>query len=356
MKNILGKSLITALAISMGTHVYAGNKDRIGSAGATELLINPWSRAAAFGSAGIANTNGLAATYTNIAGLAFTTKTEIILDRTQWLRGAGININAAGIAQRINPSTVLSFSMVSMSFGEIDITTVNQPEGGIGTFEPKLNNFNLGFAHEFSNSIYGGLNVKVLSQTIANLRGRGVAFDAGIRYVTGEEDHIKFGITLKNVGPTMSVSGDGLALFVLNPETGQLATLEQRSASFELPSLLSIGGSYDFNFSETSKLTAAVGFTANSFSSDQYRLGLDYAMDIEKASFHILAGFVYQEGLFKKEFGYDQKLSALTGLTAGVSVDAILGENKNNLGIQYTYRTANPFGGVHSIGLTLNLK
>ena len=355
MKNILGKSLLSAFAISLSLSTFAGNDDRTGSAGSTELLINPWSRSAAFGSAGVANGNGLAAIYTNIAGLAFTPKTQIIFDRTAWLSGAGIAINSAGIAQRVNESTVLSFAVVSMNFGELEVTTVDQPEGGIGTFTPKLNNFNVGFAHEFSNSIYGGLNVKFISQSTANVKGKGVAFDAGIRYVTGEEDHIKFGITLKNVGPTTTVSGDGLAQFV-KLQTGQQATLEQRSAEFELPSLLSIGGSYDFNFSETSKLTTALAFTANSFSTDQYKLGLDYEMDTEKAAFHIIAGFIYQKGMFSKEFGYGARLTALSGLTAGFSVDAIVGENKNNLGLQYTYRTANPFNGVHSIGVTLNLK
>ncbi len=357
MKNIFRTSLLSAVALTLSLNTYAGNDDRIGSAGASELLINPWSRSAAFGSAGIANTNGLAAIYTNVAGLAFTPKTQVIFDRTAWLGlGAGISINAAGIAQRVNESTVLSFGIMSMNFGEIDVTTVNQPEGGIGTFEPKLNNFNIGFAHEFSNSIYGGVNIKVISQSISNIRGRGVAFDAGIRYVTGENDHIKFGIALKNVGPTMTVSGDGLDKFILIPETGNQATLSQRVAEFELPSLLSIGGSYDFIFSETSKLITAAAFTANSFSADQYSIGLDYEMDIEKAAFHILAGYTYQKGVFSKEFGYGNRLTALGGISAGFSVDAIMGENKNNLGIQYTFRTAKPFSGIHSIGLTLDLK
>ena len=48
---------------------------------------------------------------------------------------------------------------------------------------------------------------------------------------------MKFGITLKNVGPTMSFKGDGLALQVMYP-SGDFATLEQRSATFEMPSLL----------------------------------------------------------------------------------------------------------------------
>lgn len=356
INKIINRTVLSAMALSLSLTTYAGNDDRIGSAGATELLINPWARGAAFGDAGIACGNGLGAIYTNIAGLAFTDKTEIMFDRTSWLGGTSININAAGIAQRINETTVLSVAVMSMGFGEIDITTVDLPEGGIGTYAPKYNNFNVGFAHTFSNSIYGGVNLKVISESIANVKGSGVAFDAGIRYVTGEEDQVKFGITLKNVGPTMSFSGDGLAISILYPETGETATLEQRSATFEMPSLLGIGGSYDFNFSETSKLTIAAAFSANSFSADQFRLGADYGMDIEKASFHIRAGYVYEKGVFADQFAYGSRLTALSGLTAGLSVDAIVGDNKNLIGIQYTYRNAKPFSGIHTIGCTINLK
>ena len=60
--------------------------------------------------------------------------------------------------------------------------------------------------------------------------------------------------------------------------------------------------------------------------------------------------------LFSKDFDYGYRVSAMSGLTAGVSVDAIVGKNKNMLGIQYAYRQANPFNGVHTIGLTVEIK
>ena len=37
---------------------FAGNEDRAGSAGATELLINPWAKSSSWGSAGISSVNG----------------------------------------------------------------------------------------------------------------------------------------------------------------------------------------------------------------------------------------------------------------------------------------------------------
>lgn len=348
-------ALLTGLAMGLSGVSFAGNGDRVGSAGATELLINPWARSAAMGDAGIACSNGLDAIFTNIAGLAFVDKTQIRFDRTNWLGGAGININSAGFAQRVSESSVISVSVMAMTFGEIDITTVDLPEGGLGTYSPTYSNFNVGYAREFSNSIYGGINFKVISESISNLRGTGVAIDAGIRYVTGEEDQVKFGITLKNIGPTMNFKGDGLSIQVLYPSSGDQATLEQRSATFEMPSLLAIGGSYDFNFTETNKLTLALGFSANSFSNDQFRIGLDYGMTLDKARFNLMAGYVYEAGLFNPDFGYQSRVTALSGISAGVSVDAIVGKSKSMLGIQYAYRQTRLFNGVHSIGLSIEI-
>lgn len=344
--NKIKNAFVVGAAIFSSFAATAGNEDRVGSAGASHMLVNPWARSSALGDVGIANTNGLEATFTNIAGLAFTKKTQIKFNYSNWLGNAGIAFNSAGIAQRLSEQDVIAVSVQAMNFGDIPITTVNNPEGDIGFFTPRANIFNVGYARSFSQSIYGGINFKVISENIANLRATGVAIDAGIRYVTGEQDQIKFGITLKNVGPVMRFRGDGLAGQVNYVSTGNVATLEQRSATYEMPALLGIGASYDFIFNENNKLTAALGFTANSFSSDQYRVGADYQMTNEKMAFNIRGGFVYERNLFSLE----NRSNALVGPTAGFSVDALVGENQHALGIEYAARFAGVFGIIHTTG------
>lgn len=349
--NLKGAFVIGAMVLT-SVAVHAGNEDRVGSAGASHMLVNPWARSAAIGSAGISSVNGLEATFVNIAGLAFTDKTQIKYNYSNWMGSAGISLNSAGIAQKVSESDVIAVSIQAMNFGDIAITTVNNPEGDIGVFSPRMNVFNVGYARTFSSSIYGGINFKVISENISNLRATGIAIDAGIRYVTGEQDQIKFGITLKNIGPVMKYKGDGLANQVDYLATGVTATLEQRSATYELPSLLAIGGSYDFIINEQNKLNVAVGFTANSFQSDQYRLGLDYGMTADKVAFNIRGGFVYEKNLFDVE----NSSNALIGPSAGFSVDALVGESKNALGIEYAARFAGVFGIIHTIGATISLK
>jgi hypothetical protein len=265
---------------------------------------------------------------------------------------AGISLNSAGIAQRITESDIIAVSVQSMNYGDIQVTTVANPEGNIGFFSPRANVFNIGYARTFSSSIYGGINFKVISESISNLKSSGIAIDAGIRYVTGEQDQIKFGIALKNVGPTVTFKGDGLANQVFYTATGNVATLEQRSASYELPSLLAIGGSYDFILNEQNKINLALGFTANSFSADQFRLGLDYAMTTGKVAFNLRGGFVYEKNIFNDE----NRSNALVGPTAGFSVDALVGDNKSALGVEYATRFAGVFGIIHTVGATISLK
>lgn len=344
---LVGMSFFTTYA------TFAGNEDRVGSAGASQLLINPWARSAAMGSAGIANTNGIEATFTNIAGLAFTDKTQLKFNYSNWMGGiSGISLNSAGFAQRISESNVIAVSVQAMNFGNIMITTVDNPEGNIGFFSPRVNVFNVGYAKEFSSSIYGGINFKVISESISNAKANGIAFDAGIRYVTGEQDQMKFGITLKNIGPVMKYKGDGFVQQASYETTGITASLAEQTATFEMPSLLSIGGSYDFIFNENNKLALAGAFTANSFSSDQYHLGLDYGMTTEKMAFNVKGGFVYEKNLFSAE----NRSNALVGPTAGFTADALVGENKSALGIEYCVRFAGTFGYIHTFGATISLK
>lgn len=347
------KALLLCGAMLVGSTVKAGNEDRVGQAGAAHLLINPWARSSALGDVGVSFTKGLEASFTNIAGLASTEKTQIKFNYTNWMGSmTGLSLNSAGIAQRLGKVSVIAVSIQSLSYGDIMITTVQNPEGNIGTFSPRANVFNIGYAHTFSNSISGGINIKVISENISNLKSTGVAIDAGIRYVSGEQEQLKFGIALKNVGPTMKYKGDGLNNQVQYLNSSFIGSLEQRTATFEMPSLLSIGGSYDFIFNEMNQLTLGLAFTANSFSYDQFRIGLDYGFSHSKVAFNVRAGYVYEKGIFKAE----NRANALIGPTCGISVDALVGEKKHALGIEYAARFAGPFGVIHTVGATISLK
>lgn len=345
------KVILIAVAALFTSAAIAGNEDRVGSAGATELLYNPWARSSAWADAGMSSVTGVEAIFMNVAGLAQIKKTELSFVRTNWLAGTGININTIGLGQKVGETGSLGLYFSSLNFGDIMVTTEELPDGSPNVFSPRYVNFGLSYAKEFSNSIYAGITVKGINHSISNVRATGIALDAGIKYITGEKDQIKFGIDIKNVGPPMRMSGDGFSYLSQIVATGAQITMQQRSAKYELPSQVNIGFSYDFLFKETSKLVAAFCFSSNSFSKDQYRFGLDYGYTFKKAAVNIRAGYVYEKGIFSA----DKRTTGLIGPTFGASVDFLAGEKQHHIGLDYSYRVTNPFAGVHSIGLRIEL-
>ena len=71
------KRILSVLLICATTVSFAGNPDRAGEAGASELLLNPWAKSNGWGSANSASVVGLEAVHLNVAGLAFTKKNRV---------------------------------------------------------------------------------------------------------------------------------------------------------------------------------------------------------------------------------------------------------------------------------------
>ncbi|MES2763341.1 MAG: PorV/PorQ family protein [Bacteroidota bacterium] len=358
MKSFLNISLSVAL-ITSGFQANAGNPERAGQAGASQLLINPYARSAGWAGANGSISKGLESQYTNVAGIASTKKTELMFMRSAWLVGTGININTFGLTQRVGETGAIGLGIMSINAGRIERTTEDQPEGGLGTFTPRFTNIALSYAKGFSDNIFGGITVRVISEGIDNVKAQGVSIDAGIQYHTGKYDHMHLGVALKNVGPKMQYKGDGLS----SQKTVTNAygidydlTGVNRSAAFELPALLNISAAYDIYLLKdttgrlkTHRVTIAANYTSNSFTKDNYLVGLEYGW---KNIIMVRAGMVTEQGIFK---GEGNRTTAFTGPSCGATVEIPFGEKKSSFGVDYSYRFTNPFGGVHSFGVRVNL-
>lgn len=350
MKKLFRTIVILSLTIIIGftsTEAFAGNKDRAGQAGANELLINPWAASAGWANAGMASVKGVDAMWGNVAGISFVNTMDIDFSYTNWLSGSETNIYSFGALVRISESMVLGLNVMSMNFGEIDKTTVENPDGGIGTFKPSLMNINIAVAKSFSNSIHGGILFKIISESIADMKCSGVAIDAGIQYVTGITDNIHFGITLKNIGPTMKYSGDGLVL-KMDPlwMNNTSMTVVGRADEFELPTQLCIAAAYDFNFKNSSRLSLAFNFNSNAFSKDQFIFGLEGSF---RDILLLRGGYTFEKGIFKN-IEDSECTNVHKGLSLGASVQAPLNNKGLKICIDYAYRNTAHWNGTHSIG------
>ena len=340
--------ILGGLIVGMATQsAFAGNPDRQGESGAVELLLNPWARSAGLHTMTTSMITGAESMRLNVAGLARTNKTDLILAHTILFDGSEMGVNAIGFAQRVGETGVLGISLVSVDFGDIQVTTEDTPEGTGATYSPNFFHIGIAYAKTFANKVSVGLLVRGISESTADLSAFGFAIDAGVQYVTGPQDNFKFGISLRNVGSPMTFGGEGLSFRTDNPDgdTDFDLTVSHRAARFELPSALNIGLSYDFLIGEHVRLTPLANFTANSFSKDQIGGGLEFAF---REMFMVRGAYKYDMGKDIPGLGDN----AYTGLAAGVTIQVPFKKGgANKFGIDYAYRASNPFSGTHNFSI-----
>ncbi len=341
--------LFFAMFLVSQVSLIAGNPDRQGEAGAGELLFNPWARSAGLHSMTTSFVSGVEAMRINVAGIGRMENRELLLGNTQLYSGSTLQLNSFGYAQKSGERGAFAVSLATVDFGEIDITTENQPEGTGGNYSPSFFNLGLGYAYTYENKISVGVLLRVISESLSNLSAFGACLDAGVQYVSGEKDNFKLGISLRNIGTPMRFSGEGLNRSVSSPGNDNPdfnLEFAVKAAAFELPSLLNIGASYDIYVLENSYVRGLVNFTSNAFSRDNIGAGFEFNFN---KLFELRAGYRYE--LDSINSGTE---NIYTGVSAGASVYLPLNKTKSTmLGLDYSYRTTNPFAGTHNFGLRL---
>lgn len=363
---------ISAVALSFvlgnSNTLFAGNPERQGQAGAAQLTINPWSRSSGMGWANGGRVAGAEAMFMNVAGLDnMVNNTELVFNRTEWLVGSGIGINNVGFAQRLGEDGeggTLGLQVMQFGIDPIDIRTESNPYGGIGTYRVSMTNIGLSYSKSFSKNISAGVTARMLSEGIPDASATGMSIDAGVQYsanLSPSRDNIKkndfhFGISIKNIGPDLDFTGEGLSYKALLQNGTFDKTMVVKTSAVKLPALLNIAASYDIRLDNVkgvydNRLTMGFGFTNNSFSANLTTLSAEYAY---KNFLMVRGGFAYQEGIFNE----DTRTSAFTGFFGGLSYDWHLlnsDDEDNVISIDYSYRATNPFGGCHSFGIRIGL-
>ncbi|MBL7811732.1 MAG: PorV/PorQ family protein [Bacteroidetes bacterium] len=361
------KNLIfTALTALAAGSAMAGNPERQGQSGAMQLTVNGFARSSGWGWANAAGVSGVEAMYLNPAGLDNAKHgTELIFSRTQWLSGSGIGVNNFGFTQRIGSEGEggsLGVSVMQFGIKPIDITTETNPYGGLGTYRVNMTNIGLGYGKSFSNNISAGIVFRAVTEGIPDAKAMGMSLDAGVQYSTTlrpaakavKKNDIHFGIAVKNIGPDMRHTGDGLSFKALLQDGTFDKTMQVKVDKIKLPSLLCISGSYDMKLDGSpdvynNRLTVGFGFTNFAYSANQTTLGLEYGY---KDFLCLRAGYVIQKGTFESD--YTKRTSAYTGFSGGISYDWRSGGG-NVFTLDYSYRATNPFNGTHSFGVRIGL-
>lgn len=328
MKNKYTNLMALVLLLIMAGSVLAGPKNKYGLSAARELLIPVGSVGTALGGSNLATVSGVESIHWNPAGLSYmnTKQGEALFSSQIYI--ADINVNYFAGAYKVPNFGTFALSVKALSFGDIPVTTVNSPNGTGETFSPTYLTGGLSFAKQMTDRISFGTTVKVVYEKITAETATGVAFDFGINYnVIGSG--LQLGVALKNLGPSMKFSGADLEQFFQPPGTPNGTPQEPRMIELEdseLPTALSLGLSYDFRLDKRNNLLAHGTFQNNSFSGDDYNIGVEYNYD---KLFFIRGGYQLSQD------NADDR--AFTGASLGAGLRYGVGTNFD-VAFDYAYR------------------
>ncbi|KXK06147.1 MAG: PorV/PorQ family protein [Ignavibacteriaceae bacterium] len=301
-KHILTLLLALLIMSYVSSSVEAGPRSKLGTSAAPELLIPIGSVGTSLGGSNLSTSTGVEAIYWNPAGISeLGTTSEVMFSHMNYI--ADIDMQFLGVAAQVGNLGVIGASIRSLNIGEIRQTTEYLPEGTGTFFNPTYIVAGVSFARKMTDKIRFGTNINVISQNVGNVSSSGVAFDFGLQYVGGNTG-FTFGIALKNLGPSMTFDGPGLDRSFT--ENGLATTRRVILQSFDLPTNLEIGVGYLWDLDRQNKVNVTGAFQNSSFSSDEYRFGLEYNFNnnfFVRGSYSIFADKETDESLFGPSFG-----------------------------------------------------
>ncbi len=319
--------------------VFAGGGRRNGTAGAQELLIPVGARGFAFNGAYISGLEGIESLYYNPAGLgASTYGSEVMFTYMNYI--ADIGVSYAAISTSFEGFGNIAFSIKSLDFGDIPITTTQNPSGTGSTFSPTFVTLGITYANSLTDRIKIGLTGNIISENIISTSATGISFDVGVQYSdVVDVNGLKLGVVLKNFGPQITFDGPNL---IRQAEASGTLRGQQfykiDAAGFELPSQVILGMAYERNISDDYRVLFISSFENNNFANDEYKLAGEFAF---QEMFFIRGGYSFMPGP-EEEQTFGPTFGAGFNIDTGIDIT-----------VDYAYRWARFFDSNHMFAIKL---
>jgi hypothetical protein len=272
---------------------FISNVSKKGTTAAPFLSIGQSARAIGMGSAFVGVVNDVSSIYWNPAGLTKTQGINVTFDHTLWL--ADIKYNYLAASYNLGGLGTIGFSYTGADIGEMNVTTISQPEGTGETFTSTQAAFSLAYAVQLTENFSIGFSPKFIYESIWRMNATAFALDLGVQYVTPFNDAI-LAMSISNFGTSMQLLGNSnLVLHDLDPvnsgNNGNIpAYLETNS--WALPLTFRVGVAYDAIREDMHRLTVAVDAMHPSDNYESINVGTEYAYD----------NFVFIRGGYKSLF------------------------------------------------------
>lgn len=333
--NSIRYTVILVLCLGVAAVACGQSLTKTGTTAAQFLKIGVGPRAIGMGGAFTATADDITSMYWNPGGLARTYASEAFFNHVSWF--ADIRFDYAGFSTQVPGLGTLGAFVSVVSMDEMEVRTIERPEGTGELFTAGALEVGLGYARNLTDDFAIGFNVKYVRENIWNETAAGVGVDIGTIYRIPILNEFRIAASISNFGSKMKMQGrDIIMINQIGPGGGNLINTDLELGEYDLPLLFRVGVAVDAIKDETSRLTAAVDAVHPSDNTEYLNAGLEYGWN------EILFARAGMKSLFERD--------TEQGLTLGVGVhyrvlDAV------KVKVDYAYQDFGRLNGVHYLSL-----
>ncbi|NOZ60327.1 MAG: PorV/PorQ family protein [Calditrichaeota bacterium] len=183
--------------------------NRTGTSAGQFLKFGVSARENALGEAGVAIAENPAALYWNPAGIPRIKFPSFIGSQNQLY--LDLSYSFLGFVYPVNSSNAVGVSALFLNSGEMEVTTLDQPQGTGRYFSWESMMLAISYGRYFTDHLSLGITLKYVREGAYSLTANGVAIDVGSLLDTGVLG-MKLGVSLSNLGTEMHLGGKNLQI------------------------------------------------------------------------------------------------------------------------------------------------
>ncbi|MEZ5360070.1 MAG: PorV/PorQ family protein [Candidatus Zixiibacteriota bacterium] len=314
-----------AFLVLLGGLATADEFSKVGSVGAQFLKIGVGSRYQGIGEASVAVVDDAYSLYWNPAGLAYIEGSDLTFTNVNWV--TDVSLNYVGFGTRIEDFGTIGFAATLLTMGEMDVTTVDEPNGTGETFNASSFALTAGYAKLLTTRLAFGASIKYIYEKIYNESAAGVAFDFGTQLNTGFRS-LRIGMNISNMGSDMKFDGPDLNASLETSGDGRIQV-----DTYDLPLTFRLGLAYDFINDEQNRWTMSFEAKHPNDDEQQASIGGEYSF---QDKYFLRAGY---------KLNYSEQ-----GLTLGAGILTPLSE-RTEFSADYSWADFGRLDNIHRFSL-----
>ncbi|MEW5798088.1 MAG: PorV/PorQ family protein [Bacteroidota bacterium] len=304
----MNKKIFTVLSIVTLAAGQLTSQSKTGTSIGAFLSIEPSARIASMGNAGVTLYSEPQAVYYNPGAIGYLQGNAFQFTHSQWI--ADIAYDYGVLTYDVEGVGNFYATVTSLNSGEIDVRTVDQPDGTGERYTVSDVAFGVGVGRQISDRFSVGIQINYIQETIWHSTMSAFSLSVGTIYRIAP-DGFHLGASISNFGSRGQFDGRDLrVLYDQNTakygDNGQLPA-QLFTNDFPLPVMFRVGVGMPLHFNETNIITVAVDAFHPSDNTESMSIGVEYMFE----------RFLFLRAGYQNMFLQDSEV----GLTLGAGIE-----------------------------------